>query len=496
MSSHWAALTFKLVLLIGLSSLSARALSQSVKLASKKFTENVILAEIARQILEAKGFNAEHRKELGSTRIVWEAMRRGEIDIYPDYSGTILHEILAKEKLTQADQLREALKAYNIGVTKPIGFNNTYAMGMRRSKAEALNITRISQLRDHSELVYGLGHEFLERADGWPGLRKLYGLRPQEVKGIDHDLGYKALESGAIDIIDLYTTDAEIEHYDLVALEDDRQYFPEYQAVFLYRLDLESEVVFHLHSLVGLVTEKRMIAMNTSSKIKGHSAEKVAQDFLRDVLDIESQVKEISLTQLIVQRTREHLFLVGWSLAFAIICSIPLGFMASRNLWLQKILLSTVGLIQTIPSLALLVVMIPIFGIGTLPALFALFLYSLLPIVRGTFYGFRNISSEVRESATALGLPDWDQFRRIFWPLALPSILNGIKTSAVINVGTATLGALVGAGGYGQTILRGIRLDRLDLILAGAIPAAVLALVIDLLFDWIENLTVSRGLRQ
>src|SRR5690606_5381782 len=153
------------------------------------------------------------------------------------------------------------------------------------------------------------------------------------------------------------------------------------------------------------------------------------------------------------------------------------------------------GLLQTLPSLAVFVFMIPLFGIGAAPAIAALFLYSLLPIVRNTHAGLTAIPIELRETAAAIGLPPATRLWRVELPLALRPILAGIKTAAVINVGTATLGALIGAGGYGQPILTGIRLDDLGLIFEGAIPAAILALLVQGLFEAVEYGLTPRGLR-
>lgn len=176
--------------------------------------------------------------------------------------------------------------------------------------------------------------------------------------------------------------------------------------------------------------------------------------------------------------------------------AIPLGVLSARQPRLGQIILGAVGLLQTIPSLALLVFMIPLFGIGGLPAVAALFLYSLLPIVRNTYTGLRDIPPELIESARALGLPRGARLRLIELPLVSPAVLAGIKTAAIINVGTATLGALIGAGGYGQPILTGIRLDDMGLILPGAIPAALLALAVQGLFESVERRLVPRGLRK
>jgi osmoprotectant transport system permease protein len=159
------------------------------------------------------------------------------------------------------------------------------------------------------------------------------------------------------------------------------------------------------------------------------------------------------------------------------------------------VLLPAAGVVQTIPSLALLAFLIPFLGIGAGPALVALFLYGLLPIVRNTYTGLTTIAPGLRESAEVLGLTPRARLVRIELPMAAPSILAGVQTSAVINVGTATLAALIGAGGLGEPILSGIQLRDTTLILEGAIPAALLALAVQAGFDLLERALVPRGLR-
>jgi osmoprotectant transport system permease protein len=202
-----------------------------------------------------------------------------------------------------------------------------------------------------------------------------------------------------------------------------------------------------------------------------------------------------TLWQQFWQHTVEHLVLVGISLSAAIVLAIPLGILAARHERLGQLVLGVAGIIQTIPSLALFVFMIPLLGIGAPPAIVALFLYSLLPIIRNTYAGLKDISPAIVESAQALGLPSRARLRIVELPLATRAILAGIKPSSVINVGTATLAALIGAGGYGQPILTGIRLDDIALILQGAIPAAALALLVQGLFELIERGLLPRSLR-
>lgn len=462
---------------------------------SKKFTESILMGEIIRQLADSSDVPMEHKREIGGTRILWEAMLRKDIDIYSEYTGTIQFEILRDQKIQTWTQLRDALARQGIGITRSLGFENTYSLGIKRTRAQSLGIARISDLRRHPGLVYGLSHEFMERRDGWPGLSARYGLKPVKVRGVDHEIGYRGVADGATDIIDLYTTDAEIAYYDLIALKDDLKYFPSYEAVFVYRADADTKLKAIAARLEGRIPVSRMIQMNTDVKIHKLPVEKVAQNFLREELGVSSVVQKESLLDVILGRTLEHVVLVTVSLVFAILVSVPLGYYSSKHQTLGGVILASAGVIQTIPSLALLVFMIPVLGIGTLPALVALFLYSLLPIVRATYLGFSSITDTIRESAASLGLTDWFQFRRIYWPLALRSMLSGIKTSAVINVGVATLGALIGAGGYGQTILKGIRLDDTQLILAGAVPAALMALMVQGIFDLLERMLVSKGLR-
>ena len=238
-----------------------------------------------------------------------------------------------------------------------------------------------------------------------------------------------------------------------------------------------------------------MIAMNARVKLDKIPDTEVAADFLAEAFLLQTVVRSETRLDRLVINTKIHLGLVLVSLASAILVAIPLGVAAAKFTRFGQVILSVVGIVQTIPSLALLVFMIPLLGIGGPPAIVALFLYSLLPIVRSTHSGINDISGGLQESAIALGLPATARLRLVELPMASRAILSGIKTAAVINVGTATLGALIGAGGYGQPILTGIRLDDVGLILEGAVPAAGLALIAQGLFDLADRVFVSRGLR-
>lgn len=468
---------------------------QKIEIGSKKFTESVIIGEIIQQYLSSQNILSTHQKQLGGTRVLWNAIRKGDIDIYPDYTGTLQYEIFAGENVNELSNLRDRVQQEGLDITGSLGFENNYAIGMLEEKAEKLGIEKISDLQDHHELKFGFTNEFMDRADGWPSLRSAYSLHHENVYGIDHDLAYRGLESGSIDVVDLYTTDAEIEYYNIKVLEDDLNHFPQYKAVIVYNSDLDKNIVNAIKQLEGSISVETMRQMNKDVKIDGSSETETAASFLKQKFDVSTEFKTISFTSRLIKNTIDHIVLVGVSLFAAIIIAIPLGTIAFKQKKFGQIVLGGVGILQTIPSLALLVVMIPLFGIGFQPAAFALFLYSLLPIVRNTYLGFEDIDKSIRESAQVLGLTNNSILYKIELPLASRSILSGIKTSAVINVGTATLGALIGAGGYGQPILTGIRLDDTGLILEGAVPAALLALFVQGLFDLSEKIFVPKGLR-
>ena len=465
------------------------ALLLAVIVGSKQFTESVVLGELATQTLAAQGLQAEHKRELGGTRLLFEALRSGQIDVYPEYTGTLQQELVPG-----ATDLQAALDKLGIHLGRPLGFDDSYAIGMQREVAARLGIATISDLLAHPALQLGFSNEFMQRKDGWPRVREVYGL-PQAARGLDHSLAYGALRTGAIAAVDLYSTDAEIRKNDLVVLRDDRAAFPRYEAVLLSRKGLEPKALQALERLDGRIDQQEMIDLNARVLIDHVPERQAASELLQRKLKLQPASASDGLAARLWKRTREHLFLVALSLGAAILFAIPLGVISFRRRRLGAFILGATGLVQTIPSLALLVFMIPLLGIGEGPAIVALFLYSLLPIARGTHSGLTGIAPELIESAHALGLPPVAVLRRVELPLASRSILAGIKTAAVICVGTATLGALIGAGGYGQTILTGIRLADTALILEGAIPAAVLALVVEALFNVLERFVVPRGLR-
>jgi osmoprotectant transport system permease protein len=197
----------------------------------------------------------------------------------------------------------------------------------------------------------------------------------------------------------------------------------------------------------------------------------------------------------LLQALTQHVELVFLSMLIAIVIGIPLGILITRVKSLNKIVLGTAGILQTIPSLALLGFLIPLFGIGIKTAVAALFLYSLLPVIRNTFTGIKEVDKSIIEAARGMGMTDFQILFKIELPLSLSVIMAGIRTATVINVGTATLAAFIGAGGLGDFIFLGISRNIDALVLLGAFPAAILALVIDWLLGLLERTTTPRGLK-
>jgi osmoprotectant transport system permease protein len=476
-----------LALCVLLVSLPAQA--DTLRIGSKRFTESYILGEVLKRTVEGKTA-AEHRPGMGNTGILYSALKSGSIDLYPEYTGTIAKEILKIEGNPGLAELNRSLAPLGLGVAVRLGFNDRYALAMREDRAGALGIRTLSDLAKRPGLKLGLSQEFIGRGDGWPGLKAAYRMPYETPSGLDHGLAYEAIAAGRIDVMDVYTTDAKIERYKLRVIEDDRNYFPRYDAVLFHRLDVPKrfpDAWRSLEALEGKIDERRMIRMNAAAELEGKTFAQAAA-----LLDpgagapVATQRKflDVLFGPDFWRLTGEHLLLVFASLAASIAVGLPLGVLAAKVPKTGAAIFGIVGVVQTIPSLALLAFLIALLGaIGTVPALVALFLYALLPIVRNTCTGLVGIPRGMRQAAMALGLSTRDRMRLIEVPLALPSILAGINTSAVINVGTATIAAFIGAGGYGERIASGLALNDNVTLLAGAIPAAALALMIQGAFE-------------
>lgn len=442
-----------------------------IRVGAKHFTEGYILSEIISQLLEAKGFKVERKYNLGGTLVCFEALNRGEIDVYPEYTGTI-----AKEILRQDGNIDSLVKErYGLSTSSPYGFNNSYSLVLRSET----NIRSISELKDHPELIAGISYEFLKRQDGWDQLASHYSL-PQKPTGMEHGLAYQALIQNKIDITDCYTTDGEISVNNLVVLTDDKSFFPRYDAVSFYRPELPSEAINAFASI--RITQDQMSSMNAAAVFDKKSFEAIAREFIQAAPNTSS-----NFWSDLFSKTLQHLYLTFTALVIAIIVAVPLGIWLYWNRRAANAILYIAGLLQTIPSIALLAIMIPLFGIGSVPAIVALFLYAILPILRNTVVGLRSVDPLLKEAAAGLGMSKQQTLKFVEGPLALPTIIAGIRIAAVINVGTATLAAFIGAGGLGEYIVTGLALNNTQMILQGAIPAAVLALLIEFVFEAIER---------
>jgi osmoprotectant transport system permease protein len=463
---------------------AAAAAQNGPQVGSKRFTESYILGEI---LAQASG--GRHKPGLGNTAILVEALKNGAIDVYPEYTGTIAREILRTDERLDLNALNERLKPLGLAAGYPLGFANSYAIGIARSKAEAGSIKTISDLAKHPGLRIGVSHEFLGRRDGWPGLRRAYGL-PQKPRGLDHGLAYEALAAGEIDAIDLYTTDAKIARYPIVVLEDDRRFFPPYDAVLLYRKDAAER----LRAFDGLkIDAGTMVRLNARAELDKVAFADVAREYLGGQAQAGKGLWAALFAPDFGRLLAEHVALVFGALAAAALIGIPLGIVAARSAWLAQPVLLLTGLVQTIPSLALLAFLIPLTGtIGVWPALLALFLYALLPITRNTHTGLVQVPAGLKQAGTAMGLVSKQVLLSIELPLAFPTIMAGIKTAAVISVGTATIAAFIGAGGFGERISQGLALNDHTILLAGALPAAALALAVHALFEIVERSLSTR----
>jgi osmoprotectant transport system permease protein len=486
----------------------------TIVVGAKKFTENTILAEIMAQALEARtGLDIERRYNLAGTQVCLSALREGAIDLYPEYTGTGLRNILGRDGAsatpaqTFATVEREFRQRFDLVWLAPFGFNNTYVVLTRADTAARLGLRNIGDLAAHP-LRYGVSHEFLQRGDGMPGLRRAYSLNEASTVGLEHDLAYLALRDGAIDIADGYSTDAKIARYGFVALRDDRAFFPPYEAAPLVRADLldrEPRVDAVLRALAGRIDDPTMRRLNFRVEVEGVSPQRAAAELLRDLGieggEVVTTTRARGLTMLLWQRRwitldlgLRHLALTAAAVALAAVVGLPLGVAASRDPRLSQVALGAAGALQTIPSIALLAFMLPLFGIGTPAALAALFLYGLLPILRNTVAGLRAVDPFLLEVGRGLGMRESQLLRRVQLPLAAPVILAGIRTATVISVGTATLAAFIGAGGLGDPIVTGLTMTDFDLVLSGALPAAVLAIGLDALLARVERAVAPRGL--
>ncbi|MGH7519416.1 MAG: glycine betaine ABC transporter substrate-binding protein [Gemmatimonadales bacterium] len=475
------------------------AQTRAVVVASKPFGESYLLGEMFAQLLEARGIAVERRLGLGATEIAFAALRSGAIDVYPEYTGTGLVALLRDSSRVGATEAfdrvsREFARRWGLRWLPPLGFENTYAIAVRRETASRLGLATLSDLaRAAPRLTAGLTPDFIGRADGLPGLAHAYGMRFAAVRSLVPAVKYQALAAAEVDVIDGYSTDGFIARYDLVVLADDRHFFPPYQAAALSgsRLARERpEAILALTELSGRLDEATMRGLNRRIEVDGEPVARVAADALREMgVGGAAAARQVGGRaggrtssadgRTLLRLTLRHLFLVAASLGLAVLVAVPAGLLLERLPQGAEAAIRAVGVLQTIPGLALLAFMLPVLGIGTTPAVAALFLYSLYPIIRNTYTGVREADRGAVSASLAAGMTPAQTLRHVRLPLAAPVVMAGIRTAAVINVGTATLAALIGAGGLGDPIVAGLALADTRMVLSGAVPAALLALAVD-----------------
>ena len=505
------------VLACVLAPLPSLAATDKIIVGSKNFEESRLLAEIfARLIEEHTDLEVERRFNLAGTQVCFEALRTGAIDLYPEYTGTGLASILEKPATANSSEALRRVRAeflarWDLWWLAPLGFENAYALAVPRALAERHELGTLSDLaRVSSDLTAGFGFEFVKRPDGLPGLRERYGLDFGEVRSLQQTLKYQAVVEGEIDCLDVYTTDGRLLVHDLVVLEDDLGFFPPYDAAPLIRGEIlrdHPELGAVLGLLGGTVDAERMRELNLRLQERGEAVEVVAQDALESLGLFGEGAGEgagargrgllgflwRSLRDLTVW-TAQHLALSAAALLLGILVAVPVGLVLERHPHAAEHVIRAVGITQTIPSIALLAFMIPLLGIGTVPALVALWIYSLFPILRNTYTGVRDAAPDAVSAARALGMTDWEVLRLVRLPLAAPIILAGIRTSAVLIVGTTTLAAFIGAGGLGVPIVAGLQMANTKMILSGALPAAALAVAVDVILGRVERRLRPRGI--
>ncbi|HYN83363.1 MAG TPA: glycine betaine ABC transporter substrate-binding protein [Gemmatimonadaceae bacterium] len=491
-----------------------------VVVASKPFGESFILAELFAQLLERRGFTVDRRPGLGATEVAFSAVRSGAVDVYPEYTGTGLLAVLKEPPQNDpaavfARVAREFPRRYGVRWLPPLGFENTYAIAVRRQTAEQYSLETLTDLAGVAQrLTAGLTADFIERKDGLPGLKSAYGMSFRSVRPLGQAVKYQALTSGAVDVIDGYSTDGFIAKHDLVVLRDDKRFFPPYEAAALVSGRLYRNHPRAIAALVELsdrLDVKTMRRLNARLEVDREPVDAIARSALQELgLIAGAAVVSPSSTsaasssfagymwsqrQTLLAAVVRHLMLVTVALVAGMLVAIPLGLWLDAAGRAAEPVIRAIGLLQTIPSIALLAFMIPLIGIGVWPALVALWLYSLYPIVRSTYSGVRDADPTAVYAARALGMTPSQILRQVRLPLAAPTVLAGIRTAAVIAVGTATLAAFIGAGGLGEPIATGLALADTRLILSGALPAAALALVVDALLAIVERVTTPAPLR-
>jgi osmoprotectant transport system permease protein len=469
-------------LIMGIISLALVAVAMAdqphpARIGSKIFTEGYILSEILAVQLESHHFPVERMMGLGATGITEEAMKNKKIDLIVDYTGSITQAFFKSKEKISTQEIRDRLKPLGFTISEPLGFNNTYALAVRAAWSEKNKIKTFSQLATLPVVRAAFTSEFTSRPENWPGLKAQYNFKNFDVHEMDHQLAYESVRSDKADVVEAYSTDAKLKEFGLISLEDDQHFFPNYDAVIMTHLDwveANPEAWKTLQELVGKIPASTMIELNSQVDLEKKSFYDVASGFL-GVTSTTS--KNWPWLRELKDSTLEHLTLVLVPVFFALLIGVPLSFFAYKFPRSHSAIGALASIFQTIPALAFLTLLVPLVGIGTVPALTVLFLYAILPIFLSGYQGFASIPEITHLSCQTLGLHGFFKLRKIEFPMAQPAIWAGLQTSLITTVASATLAALIGAGGYGKKIIAGLAVNDMRIVLMGAIPSAVMALI-------------------
>lgn len=464
---------------------------QPVRIGSKIFTEGYVLAEILAVQLEKNNFEVERLGGLGATGITEEAMKQKQIDLIVDYSGSVAKAFLNSGENIPHDEMKKRLNDLGFDISRPLGFNNTYALAVTKKFALEKGLKNISDLKKLSSLKAAFTSEFTQRKENWIGLKSLYQLHQVHVFEMDHQLAYEAINSGQVELVEAYSTDAKLKQYDLWVLQDDQNYFPRYDGIIMTHLDWQKknpEAWKAITKLENQFNDEIMTDLNSQADLEKKSFHQIASDFLK----VNTKSTSLAVWRSLVKATFEHLVLVIIPVLMAFLIGIPLAFLSFSIPQLHSPLGVFASVFQTVPALAFLALLVPFLGIGGAPALVVLSLYALLPIYLGAYRGFQAYSEEVHLICHTLDLNSWYKFKKIQWPLALPAILTGLQTAVISTVASATLAALIGSGGYGKMIIAGLAVNDGKVILMGAAPAAIMAIMFQIIFDYTNSLLSRR----
>jgi osmoprotectant transport system substrate-binding protein len=454
--------------------------AETIRVGAKNFTEQWIVGELYAQALERNGITVERRFNLSGSAIAHAALVAGEIDLYPEYTGTALAVVLKEQARGEAsDTVLARVRAHyqrEIAATwlTPSHIDNGNVLLMR----PGTNIATLSELaRIAPKLTIGLGTEFVDRDDGLPGLERVYGMKFGRIATFSAlALRYGALTERQVDVINGFATDWQIADGALVALADDRALFPPYQlAPVIRNAVLTPRLAAILDAVSTRLDTATMQRLNGLVERDRFEPAEVARAFLDGVEPTRAGLPLAALGRAML----EHAALVLASLAVGLGVALPLALLAMRRPGMRAALLGVSALFYAVPSLALFALLLPVTGLGTVSAVIGLSLYAAMVLLRGLLGGLAALPQQLDEVATGLGLTPRQRFLRVTVPLLLPAFVASLRTALVAAIGLATIAAAIDAGGLGQVLLTGLAQRWPAKIALSAGAAVLLAIVAD-----------------